>query len=137
MKTRNIFRKTILLLLLSIPVILITSWTKDDKTTNPNTFTAADFTLTIISHVHRPSSSDYRIEYTVKNISTKNYDNNSNDNFILKFTVKDNNGNTFTETDYLLPLIEAGTTKSGTSVIALPSGVIANPSTFTAAVEMY
>lgn len=137
MKTGNNFKRNWLLTLLAIPVMLLISCTKDDKTTNPNNFTPADFKLSVISHVQRTSSSDYYVEYTVKNISNKNYDNNSNDNFIVKLTVKDNSGNTYTETRYLLPLIEAGSTASKSAVISLPTGVVANSSTFTAVIEMY
>lgn len=137
MKAAFFLNKKVVSTLLAIVFLISSGCSKKDNPTDSNIFKVSDFKLTIISHGQNPSSLNYDIEHTVQNISNKNYDDNSNDNFIFKFTVKDNSGNTYTETRYLLPLIEAGTSKSGSAVINLPSGSVAVPSTFKAVIEMY
>lgn len=137
MKTVFFLKKKVVSTFLAIVFLTSFGCSKKDNPTDSNIFKVADFKLTIISHGQGAGNSHYNVEYTVQNISNKNYDDNSNDNFIFKFTVKDNSGNTYTETRYLLPLIESGTSKSGSAVIDLPSGSVAIPSTFKAVIEMY
>ncbi len=134
MKTRKFFNRNILLFLSAIPAMLITGCNKSDSNTGTTGFTPADFALTVISHGQGTGNAYYSVEYTVKNISSKQYDINSTDDLVVKLRVKDNNGNTYTGAP-LIPTLEPGAIQSNRTTISLPSGVMVNPSTFTAAVE--
>lgn len=134
MKTRNLFKKKMLLTVLAIPFMLMAGCNKSDNTTDNPGFTAADFQLTIIAHGQGTGNAYYSIEYTVKNISSKKYDINSTDDLVVKLRVKDNNGNTYTGAP-LIPTLEPGATQSNKTTISLPSGITVNAATFTAAVE--
>lgn len=114
--------------------MVITSCGKDSNTNNNTGFSAADFTLTVISHGQGTGNAYYSVEYTVKNISSKKYDINSTDDLVVKLRVKDNNGNTYTGAP-LIPTLEPGATQSNKTTISLPSGITVNAATFTAAVE--
>jgi predicted small secreted protein len=134
MKTRNFFKRKILVPVLAISFMLMAGCNKDDNTTGTTGFTPADFLLTVIAHGQGTGNSYYSVEYTVKNISTKKYDINSNDDLVVKLRVRDNSGNTFTSAP-LIPTLEPGATQSNKTTISLPSGVVVSSSTFTAAVE--
>lgn len=134
MKIRNFFKRLLLLTTLAITVTLIISCNKDDNSSGTNGFTAADFQLTVITHGQGTGNAYYSVEYTVKNISSKQYDINSTDDLVVKLRVKDNSGNTYTSAP-LIPTLDPGATQTNRTTITLPSGIIVSTSTFTAAVE--
>ena len=137
MKTSDLCTMVMLLVMLTLPVTMITSCSKGDNTAPGDnaSFKPTDFQLTIISHGQGQAQSFYSLEYTVKNISNRKYDINNTDDLVVKCAVKDNNGNTYTVAP-LIPTLDPGATEANKTTISLPTGVIANRSTFKAEVAV-
>ena len=117
--------------------VLFTGCSKGDSgTPSPGSaFTAADFQLTIVSHGQRAGNAYYSFEYAIKNISNRTYDVNSTDDLVIKCSVKDNGGSTY-NTAVIIPTLGPGITHtSALATITLPTGAVANSSTFRAVVE--
>lgn len=113
-----------------LTALMTTSCSKDSNGPSGSDFSPSDFELTITNTEIDNNAHQVEVDYTVKNVSNRNYTFSSESNMHVKFTVKATDGTTFMDTN-IISECDAGTTDIGSDHIAFTPGKTIDMSTFT------
>lgn len=113
-----------------LAALMTASCSKDSNGPSGSDFSASDFELTIIKTEIDDNAHQVGVDYSVKNVSNRNYTFDSKSNMHAKFTVKSTDGTTFTD-DNIVSECDAGTTNIGRANIDFTPGKTIDMSTFT------